>query len=411
MKNQKLKVAILNTTDIGGAAVATLALRDAVQSLVDADLILSYRIKNTESEVFRSSFFTRFRIFFGTTLPKKIFNRDTLPVWHDAKFPSFLHKKLNRRKYDIIHLNWVNANFLSLKDIQHLDAPIVWTMHDSWPFTSGCHIPNQCEAFKNNCFNCPIVKPFFNKTIIRKNRNAKKRLYSKKKITFTVPSSWLQKQALESSLLCDQDVRVIPNSVDTVAFKPINIKKARLSLGLPLDKKIILFGGSRVKNDPFKGFDLFIDSYKKLGNKDDYFVCFFGDDPHPDDNQFANYKNFGSIYEKEILRTIYSAADVYVSTSRSESFGLTLAEAMSCGTSCVAFNIGGIPDIVDNTFNGILAEPFNTQEIAKGIETVLQHNVSLSSNARNKIERCFSATAVATRYYELYTELSFSNQS
>jgi glycosyltransferase involved in cell wall biosynthesis len=310
---------------------------------------------------------------------------------------------------DIIHLHWINAGMVNIRDLSKVDKPMVWTMRDMWPMTGGCHVAwaMGCDNYKNNCGYCKQLGSN-NKYVLSYFVLKRKKKYLPKTMKIVGISNWLSKCAKESSLFRGFDVRTIHNNIDCEEFFPIDKIIAREVLGIKTQKKIILVGAQNL-NTFYKGFDKFIETVNKL-DKNKYYLSFFGkiDDSAVEKLGFE-YKSFGVLNDFVSLRLLYSAADVFVASSLMESFGKTLAEAMACGTPVVCFDATGPKDIVDHQINGYKAKPFDTNDLSNGIEWVLESDERwqiLSQNARQKVLENFEMTKVALKYKELYEEIS-----
>jgi glycosyltransferase involved in cell wall biosynthesis len=97
-----------------------------------------------------------------------------------------------------------------------------------------------------------------------------------------------------------------------------------------------------------------------------------------------------------------------VAPSMQENLSNAVMESLSCGTPVVAFNIGGMPDMIDHLGNGYLATPFNSDDLADGIQWVLENEERqnlLSKHARQMVENRYSLKTVANRYLELYQDI------
>lgn len=303
---------------------------------------------------------------------------------------------------DIIHLHWINNGMINVKLLKEIDKPIVWTMRDMWPMTGGCHYAIECKGFESRCGRCPQLKSNCEYDLSRFVLNRKKRYY-KKNLHFVAISNWLKECAKDSYLLNGFDIDVIPNAIDTKEFFPIDKDIAREKLGLPHDRKIVLTGATNI-HDKYKGFDQFQNSIQHLNEK--YFFLFFGKASSEELNILnIEYKTLGFIENNRLLRFAYSAADVFVAPSIQEAFGKTLIEAMACGTPVVAFDATGPKDIVEHKRTGYLASPFNPEDLAKGIDWVLedhQRRLYLSQQCTMRVKNCFDIDIVAQHYAELY---------
>jgi len=184
-------------------------------------------------------------------------------------------------------------------------------------------------------------------------------------------------------------------------------KRARELWSLLKDKKLVLFGAIGATSDPRKGFKELSDAMGKLTSKDMEFVVFGSSQPQnaPDFGFKTHY--LGHLHDDVSLVTLYSAVDVMVVPSLQEAFGQTASESMACGTPVVSFGATGLLDIVEHQINGYLAKPFESTDLAEGIEWVLNANNydELCKNAREKVVREFDTRVVAKKYIELYKEI------
>lgn len=314
----------------------------------------------------------------------------------------------NHYLYDwanIINLHWINDGFINIKHLNNIKKPIVWTLRDMWPMTGGCHYAMDCQRYKTGCGNCIQLKS------IKKNDLSsyvlkRKEQYIPKNVKLIGISNWLSQEAENSKIFCNFDIETIQNNINTNNFKFLDKDMARKKLKITTNKKIILCGSKSIK-DFYKGFDKFIEALNFLNNEK-YFLCFFGHF----DNSLANgltfeYKKFGYIDDDNILNNLYSSADVFVSPSRMEAFGKTIAEAMSSGTPAVCFNATGPKDIVTHMNDGYKAKPFDSYDLAKGIDWICENKNynDLRQNARNKILNKFDIKVVAKKYIDLYDGL------
>jgi glycosyltransferase involved in cell wall biosynthesis len=176
---------------------------------------------------------------------------------------------------------------------------------------------------------------------------------------------------------------------------------------------LILFGAKSATKDRNKGFHLLVQSMQELssgsGRNDSIELLVFGSsepDPPPVLGFETHY--LGWQHDDTTLAALYAAADVFVLPSLQESLGYTAMEAMACGTPCVAFNQGGVPDVIDHQLNGYLAQPFDPADLARGIGWVLEdedRRKRLSLHARHKVEQEFAVEKVAEQHTALYREL------
>ena len=319
--------------------------------------------------------------------------------------PSRLHHHLNGGDMDVIHMHWVCKGMISIKEIGKISKPLVWTLHDMWPFCGSEH--------------CSTGTDYRDGYAKKGTLNLERWLW-KKKMTYwqnpfqiITPSHWLASCVKKSLLMKDWPVAVIPNCLDMEAWKSWDKLMARKKLNFLDDGSLfILFGADGGTSNPLKGFHLLESALKILYQKNSFpqlkVVVFGGTRPsNPPDIGFP-IQYLGYLNDESILNLHYSAADLTVVPSKIESFGYTALESLASGTPVVAFNTSGLPDIVQHKENGYLAKPFEAEDLACGISWVLENRErhrQLCHAARNHAEKNFSYPVVARQHERLYQEV------
>jgi len=308
---------------------------------------------------------------------------------------------------DIVHLHWINGGFVNLRHIAKIDKAIVWTMRDMWPMTGGCHVAEalQCDRYIYGCGKCKQLGSFLSLDLSRMIVNRKKRLIPKN-IKLIGISDWLSEKARASYLFKKFDIRTIHNNINTNDFFPIEKQIAKDIIGIKTSKKIVLCGAIN-SNNFYKGFDNFVDAVSKLDRQGIYLVFFGEINEELVANLGFEYKNMGCLNDIISLRLVYSASNVFVAPSLMDAFGKTLAESLACGTPVVCFNATGPKDIVDHKINGYKAEPYDSEDLAEGINWVLNaiNYEEISQEARRKVVTKFDSKVIAEKYIKLYCEI------
>jgi glycosyltransferase involved in cell wall biosynthesis len=298
------------------------------------------------------------------------------PIIHSlCLLPSQWVDRINASDADIVHLHWVQGEMLSVADIGRIKKPLVWTLHDMWAFCGAEHYTTDHrwrEGYRRD--NRPSHESGFD---LNRWVWARKRKHWQRPIHIVTPSNWLANCARESALMQSWPITVIPYPIDTESWKPMEQNLARELLGLPANVPLLLFGAMGGGSDPRKGFDLLLKALSHL--RDDQraqgleLVVFGQRAPQsPPDLGFPIHYT-GHFHDDLSLRALYSAADVMVIPSRQDNLPNTGVEAHACGTPVVAFDIGGLPDIVEHQKTGYLAKAFDTEDLARGILWVLEH--------------------------------------
>jgi len=401
----------------GGAARATARLHSGLLELGIDSLIVVQAKKNDDLTVINYPSH-KFNIISNearrliNNIPASLIypNRKKTPMsinW----VPNSFDKLIEKIKPDLIHLHWIGAGFLPIREISKFTVPIIWTLHDSWPFTGGCHVLGECNNFVEKCGCCPQLGSTSQMDLSRYVWHHKQKHLSIKDLTIVCPSKWLAEKAKQSSLFRCNKICVIPNGLKSSVYKPLNKEYCRDILNLPKDKKIILFGAMSATSDENKGFGLLQAALRIISKKhynDKCHAVVFGSSapvPHPDFGVSSTF--IGRLYDDVSLQILYSAANVVVVPSLQEAFGQIASEAMSCGTPVVAFGTSGLVDIVEHQVTGYLAEPYNSNDLAAGIDWVLNapNYEDIHENARGKVLKEFDGVIVAKKYFDLYEEV------
>ena len=319
------------------------------------------------------------------------------------------------KEADIIHLSWINQGMLSLSSIRKIlqsGKPVVWTMHDAWPATAICHYTHGCKAFKTTCRNCRLL-PGNGSDNDLSNRvwNRKKQLLDNHHISFVACSRWLEQQAKQSALLSQHVITSIPNPIDTHTFHPIDKKDARKRVGLPEDRKIILFVSQRV-TDQRKGMEYLVEAIDKMAKtypeaSQHLGVAILGGHAEEFTDKLAlPVYPLGYVNDEKKIVDVYNAVDVFVLPSLEDNLPNTIMEAMACGVPCVGFKTGGIPEEIDHRKNGYVAEYCNAEDLMHGIRWVLEEAdyASLCTQAVKKVMTSYSQNSVSLRYIEVYNQ-------
>lgn len=408
-----MKILIINTAENkGGAAVACNRLHEALVSNGYDSKMLVRQKSNADSHVFEFTnspfrkkinlFFFFIELFILKFFKKKEFDF-SLPWFGPA-----LHKHSLVKDADIIHLHWVQNSFVSmrcLKKLQELNKPIIWTLHDMWAFTGGCHYNNDCRKFETSCEQCPQLKNTSIADFSRSTFKSKREIFTSK-LNIVTPSKWLAEEVKISSLLKSNPIQVIPYNINFDVFGQMNKVEAKKQFGISAEKKIILFVSMNIE-DQRKGFEYFKQAILELENTvpnwtDTHEILAIG--RNSDIKHFNTTIHYtGRLSDVKLISMAYSAADVFVAPSKQDNLPNTVIESMACGTPVVAFNIGGMPDMIKHQETGYLANPFNIVELGNGITYCLRNN--LTEKSREWALSKFQGSEIVKSYVNLYTEL------
>lgn len=309
---------------------------------------------------------------------------------------------------DVLHLHWVNglldwpSFFAAVPD----DLPIVWTLHDMHAFTGGCHHSDACRAFENACHHCPQLGNSGERDLAAISFADKLAAYRGKQLHIVTPSRWLECHVRNSALFASAaSVRTIRNGLDTTVFRPLDRSAARRELGLDDDRFAVGFGAASLKN-PRKGVAELLSALQRLPPDEPLSCIALGSHqlPTPDQPSFP-VVSCGYVDDPRRQATIYNAMDLFVLPSWAENLPQMAVEALACGTPVLAFDVGGIPEIVQPGITGWLAPLRDIGALADRLRWCLRHRdelLAIRRRARQRIEGEYSLSDTAAEYAQLY---------
>ena len=275
-------------------------------------------------------------------------------------------------------------------------------MHDMWAFTGGCHHARDCDHYQQQCGNCVFLKKPHEQDLSYQIFQKKLQIYQDKSLHLVGCSRWITNQAAKSGLVAKEldntsSVQSIPNPIDTEVYYPLDKQALRQNFSYNPHKKYILFGSVKI-SDKRKGIDYFLEALQILKQR------------YPATVQEIELLVFGGAGEqvKELspyvvhlqgmlsgdvaLMTNYNLGDVLVMPSLEENLPNTIMEAMACGTPSIAYDVGGVSDLIDHQLNGYLAKYKSADDLANGIYWALYQSdyPLLAKNSRQKVLDNFS---------------------
>ena len=409
-----MKVTLLSTYDTyGGAGVAASRLLNSLQlNGVDARMLVHQQTgKQKGVQAFGNQKVALARF----ALERSLFLRDEREKAVRFAFsPANIGVDISThplvQEADVLHLHWVNFGFLSLSSLQkliNLGKPIVWTLHDMWAFTGGCHYAGDCLGYRVCCGNCPFLHRPAPHDLSHRIWLHKQKICKNTPLTIVTCSEWLANQARQSALFKNKTVISIPNPIDTQVFKTDDKIKAREALGLPTDKPLILFAAQNVQ-DERKGFRYFREAVQRMENPNTVEIATFGKSQVSDFQDFpTKVHHLGSLSDVSKIVQAYQAASLFVVPSLEDNLPNTVMESLACGTPVVGFRTGGIPEMVRHQSTGFMATQHSVEELVEGINWVLFRSdyEQISRNAAEFVVNNFSEKIIAKHYLSVYQDL------
>lgn len=415
-----LRVLHVNTSDLeGGAARAANRIHRALRKIgVDSHMLVLNRRETSPDVLQPLSKVQQAANRVKLAISGRLMAQQCTPtnaVLHSLNwFSNGLADWINNSDFDIVNFHWLGGEMLSVEEIGRIRKPIYWTMHDMWPFSGAEHYDDlEYQGRYHGAYtraNRPpnYSGPDIDAWVWRR----KKKAWAGKRFQLISPSHWLAKCAEQSALMSHQPCRVIPNCIDIDIFKPIDRRQARTLLNLNPNKRYILFGAMSSTSDHRKGFHLLQPALQRLaehpGIASNTELLVFGSQvPTLSTALTLPVHYLGNFHDELSLALLYSAADIFIAPSMQDNLPNTLVEALACGTPCVAFHLGGMPDLIRHQETGWLASPFDTNDLYQGVAWILADDmraVQLSKVARKTAVERFSYVNVATKYLEYYKQ-------
>ncbi|PNY79780.1 glycosyltransferase [Deinococcus koreensis] len=327
-----------------------------------------------------------------------------------AALPRTVHREVNQLNPDIVNLHWINGGFMTPENIRQIRAPVVWTLRDLWPMTGGCHYARGCEGFTVECGHCPQLRSTREHDPSRWLWTRKRRAWRDTELTLVALSGWLAREAKRSSLLGGYETLVIPNALDTDTFQPQQRAQVQATLGLPQDRRYILFSAMNPLEDKRKGFAQLKAALGLLAARPDaeHIELLVAGALYSELPSLPIKARFlGLISDDLTMSRLYSAATVTVMPSIEEAFGKVAMESLACGTPVVCLRDTGTAEIVQHLQHGYHAAPLDIADLAAGLEYVLDHShpEAMATAVREHVMNTYTYGHQADSYLKLYEHL------
>lgn len=308
---------------------------------------------------------------------------------------------------DLIHLHWIGSNTLSLREVQHLPVPVVWTLHDSWPFAGAEHHPSYPDDER-------FVTGYRRDNRVHSSRiDVDGWIWRRKELTWNrsfhlvAPSEWMADQARRSLVMGNQPIVTIPNPVDLEAFTSHDRTRERARWGIEPDEFVIVTAGMGGTGIHSKGWPLLRDALRNVASGGiQVRLLMIGQSQVPADLPGGVDCTVTGVLEEpaEVGRAM-SCGDVFVTTSTIESFGLVAAEASAVGVPVIAPRASGLLDVVVDGETGWFFDPGSVESLSA---TMLEaHRMPEEVRRRGaggqmRAQRIWSMQVVGRQYRELY---------
>lgn len=403
-----MKVLQINQSDIlGGAGIASYRLHQGLLNhnidsrlLVGTLTVENERIASIPRKIRLENQLSRINGFLGLNYLNIVSSFDLVkhPFYQEADILNFHN----------LHTGYFN--YLALPKLTK-NKPAVFILHDMWAFTGHCSYSYDCNKWQTGCGKCPYpnVAPKITRDNTSLEWKLKNWVYSNSNLSIICPSKWLTEQA-KNSMLNRFHIHHIPHGIDLQAYEPLNKEKCRELLGIPINKKVLLFVVQRF-NDERKGGDLLLKALAKLPEslKQDTVLLILGNetDKISELTDITSIK-LGYISSDRLKSIAYSAADLFLFPTRADIFGLVILESMACATPIVSFDVCAVSELVRHNITGYLAKSENIEEFAQGIIELLEDEKlreKMSQNCRKIAVEEYDLDFQIKRYIEVYKQI------
>lgn len=290
---------------------------------------------------------------------------------------------------DLIHLHWIGKGYMSIEQVATLRAPIVWTLHDMWPFSGTQHYSDGTTGFGWDSVT-----------------HWRKRLFWRRSFTVVAPSNWIADLARESCVFRHADIHVIPNPVPMEDFFPTDSASARRALGLPVGPAIVGFVSHMGPRNTLKGYSELVQAMQTVRNLlPEALLLVIGKTNQGLDASPGWISGTGWIKDDALLRSAYGACDVVVVPSRQDNAPQSVSEAAACGRPVVAFEVGGVGEMVLHEKTGLLVRRGDIAGLVAAITQALTSPVALrkwGAAARQLADDRWHPSVIGRQYLDLY---------
>lgn len=391
-----MKVVHINNFDmIGGAAIAAYRHNCAmnISGFAESSMLVIDKRRNDDTVFgYVDNIWKRIQKSLYFKLAKKISTisiRNKETMFSCLRYGFDLSKSLQIQTADIVIIHWVDALATSLDGMEKiikLGKPVYLFLHDQWYMTGGCHYTLECKEYVVSCEQCKKVRTVLGFNIAREQFRKKKIWHKYPNLSILAPSEWMCSCAKRSLILGGLPIYLCRNVIDTKTFRPLDKELCKKRMGISTNKKVIELTAATL-SAPWKGFKYMIELFS-LMPKEDYEFLIIGSNYAASNIAIPNNVKFtGYITDEKKLVQCYNSADVFVTPSLQDNFPNVIMEALACGTPCVGFNIGGVPELIKHKVNGYISNEISSEGLREGAIWCLDesnHN-RISENARQNV--------------------------
>ena len=319
------------------------------------------------------------------------------------------------RSAEVVHWHIVYPHYVSLPWMPSLarHRPTVWTLHDPWAMTGHCVHPLDCERWRTGCGQCPDLRRNYTVWSDRTALvwKAKRRAFRRAPITLVVSSRWMKERVEASPLLSHLPCHVIPFGLDLETWRPQDRAACRARLGIPPEAKVVAFRmPTREKHRVAKGVPWLVEALHRLPpDIATHLLVFDARGQLGELTDRYRILELGWVEDGRRMAEALTAADVFVTPSLAESFGMMALEAMACGTAVVASEGTAMTETIRPPRAGLCVPPRDAVALAQALAALLADDArreAMGAAGRDIVESEYSDATYLDRHLRLYEALA-----
>ena len=266
------------------------------------------------------------------------------------------------------NLHGAHWPFELLTALRGIGCRVITFLHDAYLFTGRCAYPGNCTLYLTGCNEtCPTATqyPALEPAKIAGAWQLRREIFGGTNGIEVVANSQWSRRMFQMALPAVGHIATVELSANEQIFRPADKRSARVELGLPDDKPVVLCAAVNFQ-EARKGGQQLRDIVSTLAGEITFAA--FGHNAQ----EIPGLIGLGYHLNADKLARAYQAADIFLSTATEEAFGQTVMEAQLCGVAAVAFHAGGVDEIIRNEITGKLVRNGDVAEAVAAIRTVVQ---------------------------------------
>jgi glycosyltransferase involved in cell wall biosynthesis len=308
------------------------------------------------------------------------------------------------KDFDVVHFHDL-YQAISPRTLAAVAArrPVVLTVHDCSAFTGGCVNPMGCQRFRESCGACPQAARLGRFDFTRWNLKEFRRLGRRRNVSYLFPSQWILDEAARSLEFAARGAR-IPNGFDGRDYRFCSRAEARRQLGIARDQKVVAIASASLDNE-LKGVRFALRAL--AANQDLGPLALVIGEASPGlagDLPGKMFRCAGFVEDRRQLGLLHAAADLLLYPSLGDNLPITVQEAMAAATPVLAFEVGGVPELVRAGRTGWLIPPGDQDALNRALRERLQSGdaEAFGARARNMMGAEYSHAGCVRRHLDWY---------